>query len=68
LQAGLSWLTLQRERENDRHAFDGFDPKIISSDSEADIQRLLEDAGIVRNRLKVESTVRNAKGFSGHRR
>jgi DNA-3-methyladenine glycosylase I len=61
LQAGLRWLTILRKRENDRRAFDGFDPKIMPSRSEVATQRLLGDAGIVRNRVKVESTVRNAR-------
>jgi DNA-3-methyladenine glycosylase I len=55
-------LTILRRREHDRREFDGFDPRIISSDPKADIQRLLGDAGIARNRLEVESSVRNARG------
>jgi DNA-3-methyladenine glycosylase I len=60
-QAGLSWLTILRKRENYRRAFDGFDPEIAARYSQEDIKRLLGDAGIVRNRLKVESAVRNAR-------
>jgi DNA-3-methyladenine glycosylase I len=59
-QAGLSWLTILRKRENYRRAFHGFDPHRIASYSNDNIQRLLQDAGIVRNRLKIESTINNA--------
>ena len=59
-QAGLSWLTILRKRENYRRAFHGFDPHRIASYSNDDIQRLLQDAGIVRNRLKIESAINNA--------
>jgi len=60
-QAGLSWLTILKKRENYRKAFQGFDPQKIATYSEADVQRLLSDCGIVRNRLKIESTIRNAR-------
>jgi DNA-3-methyladenine glycosylase I len=60
-QAGLSWLTILRKRENYRRAFDDFDAATIAAYSEADIRRLLADAGIVRNRLKIEAAVRNAQ-------
>ncbi len=60
-QAGLSWLTILRKRENYRRAFHGFDPKTVAAYSQSDIQRLLQDAGIVRNRLKVESAIYNAQ-------
>jgi DNA-3-methyladenine glycosylase I len=60
-QAGLSWLTILRKRENYRRAFHGFDPHRIASYSNDDTQRLLLDAGIVRNRLKIESAINNAK-------
>jgi DNA-3-methyladenine glycosylase I len=60
-QAGLSWLTILRKRENYRRVFHGFDPKIIAAYSNDDIQRLLQDAGIVRNRLKIESAIHNAR-------
>lgn len=62
-QAGLSWLTILRKRERYRRAFDGFDARRIAAYTEADIDRLLADAGIVRNRRKIESVVRNARGF-----
>ena len=62
-QAGLSWLTVLRKRENFRRAFDGFDPERVASYSEAKIQDLLQDAGIIRNRAKVRATVANAQAF-----
>lgn len=61
-QAGLSWLTILRKRENYRKAFRGFDPKQVAAYSATDIQRLLADPGIVRNRLKIESAIKNARG------
>jgi len=60
-QAGLSWLTILRKRENYRRAFHGFDPKRIAAYSHVDIQRLMQSAGIVRNRLKIESAIHNAR-------
>jgi DNA-3-methyladenine glycosylase I len=60
-QAGLSWFTILRKRENYRRAFDGFQVKSIAAYSKRDVQRLLNDPGIVRNRLKIESAVRNAR-------
>jgi DNA-3-methyladenine glycosylase I len=60
-QAGLSWLTILRKRERYRAAFDQFDVERVASYSEADVERLLADPGIVRNRLKVESAIRNAR-------
>ncbi len=62
-QAGLSWITILRKRENFRRAFDGFDPEKIARYRSAKIERLMGDAGIVRNRAKVESTVTNARAF-----
>ncbi len=59
-QAGLSWSTILRKREGYRRLFAGFDPGVVSRLTPADVQRLLQDAAIVRNRLKVESTVVNA--------
>lgn len=59
-QAGLSWLTILRKRENYRRAFDGFDPQTVAAYTQADVQRLLQDSGIVRNRLKIASAVQNA--------
>ena len=62
-QAGLSWQTILRKRENFRKAFDGFDPVKIAAYGEADRQRLLADAGIIRNRLKIDATINNAQRF-----
>ena len=61
-QAGLSWLTILRKRENYRRAFANFDAAKVAEFSPADVERLMGDAGIVRNRLKLESTVLNARG------
>jgi len=62
-QAGLSWDTILQKRENYRAALDGFDPKIISRYDQRKQQRLLKNPGIVRNRLKIASTVQNARVF-----
>ncbi|HHB78355.1 MAG TPA: DNA-3-methyladenine glycosylase I [Saprospiraceae bacterium] len=62
-QAGLSWITVLRKRENFRKAFDGFDYQRIANYSEKKIQSLLLDAGIIRNKLKVRATVSNAQAF-----
>lgn len=62
-QAGLSWITILRKRENFRKAFDNFDYKLIADYSEDKIQDLLQDAGIIRNKLKVRGTVTNAQLF-----
>ncbi|MCH8028940.1 MAG: DNA-3-methyladenine glycosylase I [Candidatus Dadabacteria bacterium] len=62
-QAGLSWLTVLKKRENYRRAFDGFDPVRVAEYRERDIERLVGDSGIIRNRLKVRSAVENAKRF-----
>ncbi|MGB3136934.1 MAG: DNA-3-methyladenine glycosylase I [Nodosilinea sp.] len=62
-QAGLSWLTILRKRENFRAAFDGFDPELVARYDEAKHQELLQNAGIVRNRLKVAAATRNAQAF-----
>jgi len=62
-QAGLSWITVLRKRENYRKAFSGFDPNKIARYSQSKIEKLLLDPGIVRNRMKVEATVNNAKRF-----
>lgn len=59
-QAGLSWLTILRKRENFRSAFAGFDPAAVARFDEDDIQRLLADEGIVRHQGKIRSTVNNA--------
>jgi len=62
-QAGLSWETILRKRENYRRAFDNFDPKKVAKYDERKIAKLLSDEGIIRNRLKVNSAVQNARGF-----
>ena len=62
-QAGLSWETVLKKRENYRKAFDGFDPVKVSNYTESKILALLENEGIIRNRLKIRSAVRNAKVF-----
>ena len=62
-QAGLSWITILRKRENYRAAFDGFDPGRIARYDANKIESLLQDSGIVRNRLKVASAVINAQKF-----
>jgi DNA-3-methyladenine glycosylase I len=59
-QAGLSWLTILRKRENFRAAFAGFDPEVVSRFGSSDVERLLGDAGIVRHRGKIQSTINNA--------
>ncbi len=65
MQAGLSWGTILRKRENFRKAFDGFDPRKVSRYDERRIRSLLSDPGIIRNNLKVRSAVNNAKAFLG---
>ena len=60
-QAGLSWLTILKKRDNFRDAFAGFDPNIIASWGEEDVARLLQDAGIIRHRGKIEATIGNAR-------
>ena len=62
-QAGLSWSTILKRRKTYRAAFDNFDPKKISKYTQKDIARLLSDEGIIRNRLKIKSTINNAKQF-----
>lgn len=62
-QAGLSWITVLRKRENFRTAFDNFDYKIIANYKQDKIDTLLQDAGIIRNKLKVNATVTNAQAF-----
>ena len=59
-QAGLSWLTILRKRENFRSAFAGFDPQEVARFGEADVERLLQDEGIVRHEGKIRSTINNA--------
>ena len=60
-QAGLSWITILRKRENFRQAFEGFDFERVQHYTEADIERLLGDAGIIRHRGKIEATINNAR-------
>src|SRR5438093_7844426 len=60
-QAGLNWQTVLNKRENYRRAFSAFDPAKIASYNNKDVQRLLRDSGIIRNRLKIEATITNAK-------
>ncbi len=62
-QAGLSWLTILKKRENFRKAFDNFDYKKISTYKQSKIDALLQDAGIIRNKLKIKATVTNAQAF-----
>lgn len=62
-QAGLSWLTILRKRENYRRAFDGFDPAAVARFDEARVAALLDDPGIIRNRLKINAAVGNARAF-----
>ena len=62
-QAGLSWSTILKKRENYRRAFDKFDPKKVARYDERKIQKLLADEGIVRNRLKIQAAIQNAKAF-----
>jgi DNA-3-methyladenine glycosylase I len=60
-QAGLAWITILRKREGMRDAFDGFDPEIIAGYGEADIERLLGDARIIRSRAKINSAIKGAR-------
>ena len=62
-QAGLAWITILRKREAFRAAFAGFDPVRVAAFAEADVLRLMGDAGIVRSRLKIEGAVRNARAY-----
>jgi DNA-3-methyladenine glycosylase I len=62
-QAGLSWDTILRKRENYRVAFDDFDPEAIAKYDRRKITKLLNDAGLIRNRLKIDSAIRNARAF-----
>jgi len=62
-QAGLSWRTVLHKRENYRKAFAGFDPKKISTLTKRDVARLMNNAGIIRNRLKIEAAINNARVF-----
>lgn len=62
-QAGLSWITILKKRENFREAFAGFDPNVIAGWGEEDVQRLLQNAGIIRHRGKIEATIGNARAW-----
>ena len=62
-QAGLSWLTVLKKRDNYRKAFDHFDVRLIARYNARKVKQLLNNDGIIRNRLKIESAIRNAKAF-----
>jgi DNA-3-methyladenine glycosylase I len=62
-QAGLSWITILRKRDNFRRAFDGFAPEKIARYAPKKVERLMQDAGIVRNRMKIEGTVLSARAY-----
>src|SRR3982075_2482750 len=62
-QAGLSWITILRKRDNFRHAFDGFEPAKIARYTPKKVEKLMQDAGIVRNRLKIEGTTPPARAY-----
>lgn len=62
-QAGLSWLTVLRKREAYREAFDGFNPEVIARYGNQKIAELMNNAGLIRNKLKIEAAVKNAVGF-----
>ena len=62
-QAGLSWATILKRRENYRKAYDNFDPARVANYDEAKVEELLANAGIIRNRKKIESSINNAKRF-----
>lgn len=63
MQAGLSWITILRKRENFRRAFAGFDPERVAGFGRREFDRLMNDAGIVRNRRKIEAAIGNARAF-----
>ena len=67
-QSGLSWLTILRKRAAFRRAFDGFDPDVVAAYGRADLDRLLADEGIVRNRAKVAAAITNARALQALRR
>jgi DNA-3-methyladenine glycosylase I len=62
-QAGLSWSTILRKREGFRAAFRGFDPRVVAAFDDEEVARLMADAGIVRNRAKIDATIGNARAF-----
>ncbi|QFZ16768.1 DNA-3-methyladenine glycosylase I [Saccharothrix syringae] len=63
-QSGLSWITILRKRENFRRAFAGFEPAAVARFDDADVERLMADAGIVRNRAKILATINNARAVA----
>jgi len=65
-QSGLSWITILRKRDNYRNAFEGFDPAKVAAFDDDDVERLMNDAGIVRNQAKIRSAINNAKTFVEH--
>jgi DNA-3-methyladenine glycosylase I len=62
-QAGLSWITILRKRENYRKAFDNFDPNVVVNYTPEKVEELLQNEGIIRNKLKITSAIKNAKAF-----
>ena len=62
-QAGLSWITILRKRDNFREAFSGFDPHVIATWGEPEIERLLQNSGIIRHRGKISATIANAQAW-----
>ncbi|WP_435257465.1 DNA-3-methyladenine glycosylase I [Thioclava sp. FR2] len=62
-QAGLSWITILKKRDAFRAAFEGFQPEVIATWGEAEVQRLLQDPGIVRHRGKIEGAIKNARAY-----
>ena len=62
-QAGLSWITILKKRENYRVAFGGFNPEVVARYGKREVNRLMNDAGIVRNRAKIEAAIANARAF-----
>ncbi|GMO21396.1 MAG: DNA-3-methyladenine glycosylase I [Termitinemataceae bacterium] len=66
-QAGLSWITILKRREGYRRAFKNFDVDRVARFSNKDVERLMQDTEIIRNRLKIESTIKNAKAFCAMR-
>jgi len=63
MQAGLSWAIVLKKRENFRSAFSSFDPETVARYSERDVERLVKDAGIIRNRAKIQAVIKNARAF-----
>ncbi len=63
-QSGLSWLIILRKRDNFRRAFQRFDADVVARFGDGDVERLMADAGIVRNRAKIEATIANARAVA----